>query len=303
MNPTQGPQVKVAEHFLPKALCLPQSWKEVYMDEVLPFLLIMTVHRKSGFTARANYVALTQCYQGNSLLPASANNSWMPPNLSSGGSGLVPHLDTHTPHTETQELSRKGTLSSWVTSYGLPSVLWTFNSFLFRAFLEAFLPFRCCSRSVGPNTTPRWHCNESTSPSEESSLTYPLNAKEISLTRLSLGTWVGWFACFFPSLCCRITGYWSPGVREWISGTQRGEVKWKFIKEKWKQKGKRKLPKVRGIPNGLPRRAFRARLSLKTWPGSLWPWDPCAVLVWATTIDNTLNDLLLWGLVIFLWLH
>lgn len=56
---------------------------------------------------------------------------------------------------------------------------------------------------------------------------------------------------------------------------------------------------MRGVPNGFPLRAFSGSFSLKTWPGSLWPWDSHAVLVWTRTFDNILNDLLLWGLVIF----
>ena len=100
------------------------------------------------------------------------------------------------------------------------------------------------------------------------------------------------------SQCYRIAGFLSHRVEEWISWTQRGEVKWKFIKGRWEQKGKKKLFKVSRVPNGLPLRVFRVSLLLRTWPGSLWPWDSCAVLVWARTINNTLHDLL-WGLAIF----
>lgn len=58
-------------------------------------------------------------------------------------------------------------------------------------------------------------------------------------------------------------------------------------------------PGLRRIQMGLPLRVFRASLLLKTPPGSLWPCDSSAVLVWTGTIDTTPHDWLLWGLVMF----
>ena len=47
-------------------------------------------------------------------------------------------------------------------------------------------------------------------------------------------------------------------VKEWISQTQKGEVKCKLLSEGENRKENKKLPRVRGVGNGLPLRALVA---------------------------------------------
>lgn len=50
--------------------------------------------------------------------------------------------------------------------------------------------------------------------------------------------------------CRRIAGFLFHRVKECISRTQKGEVKWKFTKWRREQKGKKKLSRVRRVPMG-----------------------------------------------------
>lgn len=104
------------------------------------------------FTARANYVALTQRYQGSSLLPVSAKNPWTPPNLSSGGSDIV-FLTSHMPHHNPGALKERDSIFL-VTIIWLLSVPWLSSSLLPQNFSCGFSSIQLLSQNYWPQYYP-----------------------------------------------------------------------------------------------------------------------------------------------------
>lgn len=149
------------------------------------------------FTAQANYVALTQRYQGNSLLPASAKNPWTPPSLCSGGSDFVSSR-SHTPCRNPGALEERDFIFLGHHHPGFFHFLERPVLSYLRTLLVACLPFSCPPRTVDSNAIPRSHCNENISTSEKPS--WPVYSEQsrslLLIFLLALGFFCSLF-CFF----------------------------------------------------------------------------------------------------------